>query len=98
MREDRPPPFSLQNSVPLKQLLRMSHRVFPGTLLPGNEKGVSGHGCGILEESHSQSSWNGPKVHLWITYILDFQNELQSKFQGEVKDEAPTRGLGECLC
>lgn len=98
MREDRPPPFSLQNSVSLKQLLRMSHGVFPGTLSPGNEKGVSGHGCGILEESHSQSSWNGPKVHLWITYILDFQNELQSKFQGEVKDEAPTRGLGECLC
>lgn len=64
----------------------MSHRVFPGTSLPGNENGVSGHGCGLLEESHSQSSWNCPKVHVWVTDFLDFQSELQSEFEGEVRD------------
>lgn len=64
MREDRPPPLQPAELSALKTAVEDESWSIPGTLLPGNEKGVSGHGCGILEESNSQSSWNGPKVQL----------------------------------
>lgn len=55
--------------VPLKRLLRMSHGVFPGVLLPGNREGTPGPGWhfgvipGAVELELSQ-------VHLLVTYIL----------------------------
>lgn len=75
--------------VLLKQLLRMSHKVFPGALLPGNvlEKRLWPRPCHFFRNPVSSLVGTVPSFTSWSLTFLTFKVSFGLNFQGELMCE-----------
>lgn len=93
MRKDRAPTATTcsacSTQVFLKQLLRMSHEVFPGALLPRNvlEKCTWPWPCHFFRNPVSSLVRTVPSFTSWSLTFLTFKVSFGLNFQGELMGE-----------